>query len=173
MAAGPRPSCYVYERQSTTRSPAVPTWPGANGATIKTWPYEGNIIDNGPGNPVAMDGLPLAGLSAILVTAHLCGQYSRQSPPPSMSPDTFAGGGSLVCWIASPYMQVPVRFPDLDLSFGWGGVTARNTRGWPALREVGRLGTYIWFLANGVTITGTATDLLVRIDGFQDTGGVH
>lgn len=154
---GPKPSSFYIERQALTRSPATPTVPGAGGAALRTSNQAAGQNDPGIANPTAGDGLVLAGLAALVVSVW---------PNPG---NTLSGAGNLLCWVFNPYMQLWSRCPDLDL-------TLSTTSGLPAqtfstILNPSRLGGFINFLSNGITVSG-GTDVLIRIDGFQSVLGM-
>lgn len=157
---GPRPSSYYVERQALTRVPATPTVPGINGAAMRTSNQAAGQIDPGPGNPTPGDGLVLANLMAIVVSVW---------PGAINGGATLSGAGSLLCWLFNPYLQAWSRCPDLDL-------TLSTTSGLPAqtfstIINPSRLGFLINYAASSITVSATAGDVLVRIDGFQSSIG--
>lgn len=145
---GPRPTAQYVERQLLTRLPATPDLPSGK---------DSNSIAFQSAQPTATpgDGLRIAGLFAIVVSLY---------PDPGT---TLSGAGSLKCWVYSPYQNRWARFPsnDVDLS------DATSTPAYGVVfQNVSRLGMLINWLASGVTASGGATEVTVRLDGFASTG---
>lgn len=152
-AGGPSPTRSYVERMALTRLPAIPTQPGLGGAPIVSVPG-----DPGPGSTAPGDGLQLAGLFAVNVTV-----IANQG-------QTLSGGGTLYCWVWDVFSNVPKRIQDLDLSMTWNGVGVQQVRGFGTLQALSRLGGYLLFLTNAVTVSGGGADVLVRLDGFTSVG---
>lgn len=154
VEGGPKPSRFYVERMALTRSPATPTVPGAGGAPLRTSNQAAGQIDPGVGNSTAGDGLVLAGLYAVSVSIY---------PGVPGGASTLSGGGNLLCWVFNTYQGAWTRCDDLDIDMG-------STSGYPAytkatFHNVSRLGMLINWLTSSVT--ATAPDVLVRLDGFQ------
>lgn len=158
MAAGqgPKPSAFYLERQALTRSPSTPTIPGAGGVPLRTSSQAGGQVDPGPGNATPGDGLVLAGLYAVTVSVW---------PGVPGGASTLSGGGNLLCWVFNPYVGQWARCDDLDIDLSSTSGYPSYTKG--AFPNISRLGMYINWLASSVT--STASDLLIRIDGFQSS----
>lgn len=156
---GPRPSSFYVERQALTRVPATPTVPGINSAALRTSNQAAGQADPGPGNPTPGDGLVLANLMAIVVSVW---------PGNPGGSATLAGAGSLLCWLFNPYLSAWSRCPDLDLLLSTTSGLPSQT--FSALLNPSRLGFLINYATSAITVSG-ASDVLVRIDGFQSAIG--
>ncbi len=149
---GPKPSSFYVERMALTRSPATPAAP-----TTLSSNFSPGQIDPGQGNPRAGDGLVLSNLMALVVSVY---PWTGQ---------TFSGAGSFLCWVFNPFQQVWTRCPELDLDMT--DATSLPAKTFATLQNVSRLGALINWLSSSVTVSGGATDLLLRIDGFTSVGG--
>lgn len=147
---GPRPSAWYVERSNGTRVPATPA---ALSDKSSNFAYGKN--DPGAGNTNPGDGLVLAGLMSIVVSVW---------PGDSQ---TLSNAGDLFCWLYNPYLARWARCPDLDIAMPTGGTLQAWSSG--AYQNVSRLGMLINWLPSGVT--STASDILVRLDGFSSVGG--
>lgn len=153
---GPKPTSFYVERQAATRVPSTPpTFPTQ--LTGITSNVAAGQTDPGPNTQTAGDGLVLAGLSAIVV---------------SLWPQTgfTLTGGTLQCWIYSPYQLNWARCTDLDLVVPTGSTYTGPTGFiWGGLKDWSRLGMLAnWYASS---LTGTSPDFLIRIDGFQGVNG--
>lgn len=151
---GMRPGAFYLERMPATRSPATPTVPNADTNLRRDSNHAAGMIDPGPGNSTPGDGLVLAGLYAVTVSIW---------PGTPGGGSTLSGGGNLLCWIFNPFVGQWSRADQLDIDL-------TSTSGYPSytaatFHNVSRLGMLINWLTSSVT--STAADYLVRIDGFQ------
>lgn len=155
---GPRPTTFYLERQLATRLPATPAavtrvdtaWPLTNlGAAGQN--------DPGAGTTRAGDGLFLSGLMALTVSIY-------------PNAGTTLTGGTLTAWLWNPYRAVWTYYPDGLLTVSAGTYTGPYGYTFAPMRIPMREGWILNYYATA--LTGTSTDFLVRLDGFQSVLGM-